>query len=103
MKLAIGNQISWVSAAGKLNGEITNIVLSENAAGNTVPWIDVKYNGNRTARLCAIDMNLKQLKVSLYENNDLVERTNIMTGKKYMEKANTPLFLSPASETYWSM
>ena len=103
MKLAIGNQISWVSAAGKLNGKITNITLSENAAGDTVPWIDVTYNGNRSVRLCGIQMNLKMLKVSLYKNNEMVERTNIMTGKKYMEKADTPLFLSPASETYWSM
>ena len=31
------------------------------------------------------------------------ERTNLMTGKKYMEDANTPLCCSPASETYWSM
>ena len=40
-----------------------------------------------------------------YENGEvkLVERTNLMTGKKYMEPANTPLYCSPSSETYWSM
>jgi hypothetical protein len=38
-----------------------------------------------------------------YDDADMVERTNIMTGKKYMEKQNTPAFLSPACETYWSM
>ena len=40
-----------------------------------------------------------------YENGEIkmVERTNLMTGKKYMEPANTPLCSSPASETYWSM
>lgn len=32
-----------------------------------------------------------------------VERVNLMTGEKYMEKANTPPHLSPAYETYWSM
>ena len=32
-----------------------------------------------------------------------VERTNIMTGKKFMEDVDTPYFCSPSSETYWSM
>ena len=101
MKLEIGNKITWVSRAGKLTGEITNIVLAPNAAGNTVAWIDVAYNDRKT-RLCAIDMNLKQLRVELVED-DMVERTNIMTGKKYLEKKGTPAFLSPACESYWSM
>lgn len=34
---------------------------------------------------------------------ELVERTNIMTGKTYMEPRNTPRCCSPASEAYWSM
>jgi len=40
-----------------------------------------------------------------YENGEIkmVERTNIMTGKKYMEPANTPACSSPAFELYWSM
>lgn len=33
----------------------------------------------------------------------MVEKTNLMTGKKYMEAEGTPLCCSPASETYWSM
>ena len=32
-----------------------------------------------------------------------VEKTNMMSGKKFMEKANTPYYCSPSSETYWSM
>jgi hypothetical protein len=32
-----------------------------------------------------------------------VEKTNLMTGKKYRESVNTPLYLSPSSESYWSM
>lgn len=31
-----------------------------------------------------------------------VERTNLMSGKKFMESVNTPWTSSPASETYWS-
>jgi hypothetical protein len=38
-----------------------------------------------------------------YNDPDMVERTNLMTGKKYMEKKDTPVFLSPACESYWSM
>ena len=102
MKLEIGNKITWVSAAGKLHGEITNIVLSLNAAGQTVPWIDVASAGRSSTRLCATDGNLKMMKVA-YDDPDMIERTNIMTGKKYMEKKGTPAFLSPACESYWSM
>lgn len=32
-----------------------------------------------------------------------VERINMMSGKPYMESINTPGFLSPSSEAYWSM
>ena len=31
-----------------------------------------------------------------------VERTNLMTGEKFMESVNTPYYCSPSSETYWS-
>ena len=33
----------------------------------------------------------------------MVERTNLMSGGKYMEASNTPGYMSPASEAYWSM
>lgn len=33
----------------------------------------------------------------------MVERTNMMTGEKYMESVNTPRCCSPSSESYWSM
>lgn len=33
----------------------------------------------------------------------MVERVNLMSGQKFMEAEDTPCFLSPASETYWSM
>lgn len=33
----------------------------------------------------------------------MVERTNLLTGKKYMEDVNTPACCSPSSEAYWSM
>jgi hypothetical protein len=71
MKLNIGDKISWVSARGKLNGTITSIALSENAAEKTVPWIDVLYgeNDSNGVRLCATDSNLKMMKVKLVDTN----------------------------------
>ena len=32
-----------------------------------------------------------------------VERTNMMSGKKYLERYNTPVYMSPSCESYWSM
>ena len=40
-----------------------------------------------------------------YRDNieQFVERTNIMTGKKFTESINTPISCSPAFETYFAM
>lgn len=32
-----------------------------------------------------------------------VTRTNMMTGKTYQERYDTPCYMSASSETYWSM
>ena len=65
MKLEIGNKIKWVSAAGKMNGKIVNIVLNLNAAGKVIPWIDIRPTGCvRIVRLCGTDDYLKQMKVA---------------------------------------
>jgi uncharacterized protein (UPF0261 family) len=32
-----------------------------------------------------------------------VRKTNLMTGEEYVESVNTPVYMSPSSETYWSM
>ena len=32
-----------------------------------------------------------------------VKRVNMMTGKEYYESINTPNYMSPSSEAYWSM
>ena len=106
MKLEIGTRVRWESAAGVLRGTITNITLSPSASGAVTPWIDIKTDGSRgSTRLCALDSNLKMMRVSevVADNTKYVERTNIMTGKKYMEAEDTPFCCSPSTETYWSM
>ena len=48
-----------------MNGEIVNIVLSLNAAGKVVPWIDIRpTNRVQIVRLCGTDDYLKQMKVA---------------------------------------
>ncbi|CAB5214860.1 hypothetical protein UFOVP190_293 [uncultured Caudovirales phage] len=110
MKLEIGTRVRWESAAGVLRGTITNITLSPSASGAVTPWIDIKVASKRNShsvRLCALDSNLKAMRVSEVGVEatpaTYVERTNIMTGKKFMEREDTPFFCSPSSETFWSM
>ena len=102
MKLQMNDTVTWSSAAGQLTGVITNIVLDLNAARKVVPWIDIKTERN-TVRLCATDSNLIMMKVQLVNDSKMVERTNIMTGQKFMESADRPYFCSPSSETFWTM
>lgn len=33
----------------------------------------------------------------------MVTRKNMMSGKEYQERRDTPCYLSPACESYWSM
>jgi hypothetical protein len=33
----------------------------------------------------------------------MVERTNLLSGKTFMERRDTPSYCSPSSEAYWSM
>jgi len=72
MKLAIGNQVRWESAAGVKFGTIKNIVLSPAANDKITPWIDVECLVQisdmyqlRSVRLCASDSNLKGMRVAL--------------------------------------
>ena len=69
------------------------------------------YKHEGRARTCCAKKNATQnfpcFAYAMQETYDthvvhMVERTNLMSGKKFMEPSNTPLYLSPASETYWS-
>ncbi len=48
---------------------------------------------------------LEVAEITVYKTliEKMVERTNLMSGKKYMESVNTPNYCSPSSEAYWSM
>lgn len=41
--------------------------------------------------------------VTIEDVPEMVERINLMSGKPYMEEKDTPGYMSPARESYWSM
>lgn len=48
----------------------------------------------------AEDFRKEGLVVHVYET--FVTRKNMMSGKEYQERYDTPYYCSPSSETYWS-
>jgi len=72
---------------------------------------DRRYKREQDARLRVAKLSDTRPGEYAYNTEDaydrdvvhMVERVNLMSGQKYMEKSNTPNFLSPASEAYWSM
>ncbi len=50
-------------------------------------------------------VEMKIINTDTYFNNIEAQEevTNMMSGKKFKQSVNTPNFMSPASETYWSM
>lgn len=41
---------------------------------------------------------------TFYDSIELsVTKTNLLSGQEFQERANTPAYCSPASESYWSM
>ncbi len=53
------------------------------------------------AEALAEDFRKEGLVVHVYET--YVTRKNLLSGKEYQERYDTPYFCSPSSETYWSM
>ena len=71
-ELNVGDNVSWVSAAGHLRGKIVGICIAPNAARNLVPWITIERtavlkDGRSTqvrTRMCATDSNLHCMRVT---------------------------------------
>lgn len=62
--------------------------------------VDSEHNGNFKIYegLCGSEVVTYDY---FYENEPMVERTNLMSGTKYMERLNRPSFLSPSSDSYY--
>ncbi len=71
-ELNVGDDVSWVSAAGHLRGKIVGICIALNAAHNLVPWITIERTAVRPdgtsiqvrSRMCATDSNLHCMRVT---------------------------------------
>lgn len=50
-------------------------------------------HGNKQSRIRGYKM---------YGGDKMVTRINLMSGKEFQERADTPYYCSPSSETYWS-
>jgi hypothetical protein len=68
------------------------------------------FTTERGAKIVCTKLNKNELiwKVMSYKDyaampQPMVERINLMTGRKFMEPKNTPPHMSPAFEAYWSM
>jgi hypothetical protein len=77
------------------------------------PHIVKMYNTEKGARIglraanrnagSEVYMIMDEVLFNLKYPRKMVTRTNLMTGKEFQEYKDTPHYLSPASETYWSM
>lgn len=57
--------------------------------------VEIKVvNSNRSSRIRSYNM---------FNGSKMVTRVNNMTGAEFQERADTPYYCSPSSETYWSM
>ena len=63
--IKIGDRVRWTSAAGTLRGEVFDMRLALNAAGNIVPWIMIQYMdmyAYKYVEICGTEDNLKMMK-----------------------------------------
>ena len=65
-ELRVGQRIVWLSAKGRLFGEVKEIYLKKNAADDLVPWLLVSSECG-TVVLCATDANVKMMHIELAE------------------------------------
>jgi len=67
-------------------------VFKEDYEGVTKEELTTSYNNSISPRTERFEIH-----------ETWVTRRNLMTGKEFKERYDTPYFCSPSSETYWSM
>lgn len=76
MNINVGDIIRWTSKAGVLTGTVTKIKLSNNAAGQTIPWMLVENVENyigmseSNVMLPGTDQYMAMMKLSVIGNED---------------------------------
>ena len=63
--------------------------------------------GAKIARAAANKNSMYEYEVASIEEFEskivkMVEKTNLLSGEKFMERSDTPYYCSPSSETFWS-
>lgn len=61
---------------------------------------DVFPNREAAEKYVKEEFVLDGIRVEIHET--MVEKTNLISGKPFMERYDTPYYCSPSSETYWS-
>jgi hypothetical protein len=96
-RLGIADQISTFSY--QKNGmayleedcDMTVFMKAREARGEAVKIVEHHRNGRSRIRNYA-----------MFGGDRMVTRVNIMSGAEFQERADTPYYCSPSSETYWS-
>ena len=98
----------WTMRIYKADKRLTKV--SKYGSRNQVGWRCVgtyEFTGRDEAGMQREVQELKHLypepQFKFECNPTYVTRTNMMTGKEYQERYDTPRFCSPSSEAYWSM
>lgn len=88
----------------------TQLISKHYGASGIINHSDVKlFESKKSAeKYIAENLNPEDYKIAdqvefKFYIEKKITRTNAMTGEKFEEPINTPLCLSPSSESYWSM
>lgn len=86
------------------NTQTTRIVGSR----NTKHWKSAGAAKAHLTRMGKMGYNVDEYAVAetktFYDSIELsVTKTNLLSGQEFQERANTPSYCSPSSESFWSM
>jgi hypothetical protein len=95
---------------GRIKGKVEGYKTVAAATAQITRWSKIWFRERYTPLYPAVDRGedpVFQYAIALADifYRDIepkVLRRNLMTGAEYEEPVNTPLYMSPASETYWS-
>ena len=92
----IGFACKWIDFPRQVDGiSAKDDAKQYNTGGTTVAWL------GRQEKTVAEQKRKLGFVVKVFET--FVTRKNLLTGKEYLERYDTPSFCSPSSESYWSM
>jgi len=90
---------------GAAKAAVTRIVKKANDRYNKLMASKYTWDHEKAQRVISATKDLAIAEAQFYHKHieQFVERVNMMSGKKYTESINTPNYMSPSCESYWSM